>query len=528
MEMALYLRHEMRKRHLLVFGVSVISLLLVFALISPYALNHDYFKTLIETKISDSTGVQVRISGNIGLAFLPEQLILLEKVSIINRDSTLATFDMVAIHLNILPILKGTEGIDSIELFKPAIYIERNEDGVLNIESLRRKVSGQASYKVNKITLVNGSFVYSDLQNAHALKLEGVNMLINDLDLDLALPSYKVDKITLVNGSLAYSDLQNAHALKLGGLNMLINDLVLDPALPEKASFNGTLKVKKIDADLLAVSDISMGITAGEGIYNIDSLKVDILGGRGEGTVSINVNGDYPMVAVRSDLSSLSLETISNTFKRKELLKGDFDLSLDIMMQANRIGESIRTVNGSFDLSGRSLMVEGMDIDDLLQKYRTTQNIGVMEIGAYLIAGPLGMAFNTGVELGGLYGAGMGKDGDIREFISSWEIKDGVVTARGAAFTTEKNRLALTGKLDLVNGKFEDFVVSVLDTEGCSEFTQKINGPLKDLQFKNLLIKKSLFGSTISLIKKAGKFLSGSKCTPFYVGAVQHPQSTAN
>ena len=139
-----------------------------------------------------------------------------------------------------------------------------------------------------------------------------------------------------------------------------------------------------------------------------------------------------------------------------------------------------------------------------------------------------GTAVNTGVELGELYGAGMGQDGEIREFISSWEIKDGVVTARGAAFATEKNRLALSGKLDLANGNFEDFVVSVLDTEGCSEFTRKINGPLKDPQFKKLTMQRSLFGPAISLIKKAVKLLSGGKCRPFYVGAVQHPRSTLN
>jgi hypothetical protein len=198
------------------------------------------------------------------------------------------------------------------------------------------------------------------------------------------------------------------------------------------------------------------------------------------------------------------------------------------MMQANRTRESIRTVNGSFDLSGSSIVVKGMDIDEFLYKYRKTQNIGLMEIGLFLVAGPIGTVINSGVEYGGLYKAGVGEDGEIREFMSSWEINDGVVTARGAAFATEKNRLALNGKFDLVNGKLEDVVVSVLDIDGCSEFTQKINGPLKDPQFENVIAQRALFGSTISLIKKAGKFLSGGKCKPFYAGAVQHPQSTAH
>jgi len=88
--------------------------------------------------------------------------------------------------------------------------------------------------------------------------------------------------------------------------------------------------------------------------------------------------------------------------------------------------------------------------------------------------------------------------------------------------------LALTGKLDLANGKLEDVVVSVLDTDGCSEFTQKINGPLKDPQFENVIAQRAVFGSAISFLKKAGKFLSGGKCKQFYVGSVQHPQSTSH
>ena len=83
--------------------------------------------------------------------------------------------------------------------------------------------------------------------------------------------------------------------------------------------------------------------------------------------------------------------------------------------------------------------------------------------------------------------------------------------------------MALQGKLDFVNSRFDKVVAAVIDKKGCAEFTQKIYGSFEKPQFGKTTIFKSIAGAFLSLFSKTGKLISGKECKTFYSGSVAHP-----
>lgn len=48
--------------------------------------------------------------------------------------------------------------------------------------------------------------------------------------------------------------------------------------------------------------------------------------------------------------------------------------------------------------------------------------------------------------------------------------------AQDVAMTTDKNRIALRGKLDFVNEQFDDVTIALIDAKGCAKVKQTIRG----------------------------------------------------
>ncbi|MEJ2685207.1 MAG: hypothetical protein P8Z71_12525 [Candidatus Sulfobium sp.] len=124
---------------------------------------------------------------------------------------------------------------------------------------------------------------------------------------------------------------------------------------------------------------------------------------------------------------------------------------------------------------------------------------------------------------GDVYSQTRGGRGTITQFISHWKIKDGVADATDCALATDHNRVALKGKLDLVNERYEDVIVALLDDKGCAKFTQGIKGSFGSPTVGAVSAFESLAGPISHLYRKAKRFLRGGKCDVFYNGSVQQP-----
>jgi AsmA protein len=96
--------------------------------------------------------------------------------------------------------------------------------------------------------------------------------------------------------------------------------------------------------------------------------------------------------------------------------------------------------------------------------------------------------------------------------------------AKVVAFATRKNRIALKGRLDIVNERFVDVTVAALDEKGCAKLRQRISGPFRDPQMDKVSALESAVSPMLGIIERAKQLMGRRECEPFYAGSVPHPR----
>jgi AsmA protein len=110
-------------------------------------------------------------------------------------------------------------------------------------------------------------------------------------------------------------------------------------------------------------------------------------------------------------------------------------------------------------------------------------------------------------------------------------VNDGVAEAKDVAFATRKNRIAMKGKLDIVNERFVDITVALLDAKGCAKVRQKISGPFRNPKVDKVSTLETaiepilgLFQQTKQLVQQTKQLVGRGECRPFYAGSVAQPR----
>jgi len=122
-------------RYLWISVVTLIGiLLLVITVLSD--LNYNQFKGHIENKVSEITGRQLKIEGNLLFNLSLHPLIRVEKVSFANaawsNQAQMVTFELLQLKIELLPLLEGQLVVDQL-LFKDVNLIaEKDADGQAN------------------------------------------------------------------------------------------------------------------------------------------------------------------------------------------------------------------------------------------------------------------------------------------------------------------------------------------------------------------------------------------------------------
>jgi len=246
--------------------------------------------------------------------------------------------------------------------------------------------------------------------------------------------------------------------------------------------------------------------------------------GKGNGEVTFDLSGTAPTLKFQSTLSKINIEEVFHAMSQKKSMEGQVDFTLNLSMQGQGMDEKKKTMNGHSSLQGEEIVLIDYDIDKILAHYKNTQEFGALDIGAFFLAGPLGTAVTKGLDIGQLQQSTGAKGGIIKKFVSVWKIENGVATVEDLAVSTREHRLAVKGKLDLVNETYENITVAVIDEKGCAKLTQKIHGPLNDPTLSKTSLLQATVGPVLSIIGQAGKIIPGTKCEVFYNGSVQHPQ----
>ena len=242
-----------------------------------------------------------------------------------------------------------------------------------------------------------------------------------------------------------------------------------------------------------------------------------------EANLNLNLSEDTLFFDLIYNRKDISVKPLIEDYNSKIGINGDLNAVLKLSGSGSNIEEIRSNLKGCFEISSDSLIFEGIDLDDILQKYNRSQKFNLTDVSAFVIAGPFGAVVTKGSDFTSLISADLKPEQKtfISKAIARWYLNDGVLQSEDVAFSTNLNRLAFNGSLDIAKDSIPGFTVYVVDQIGCSIMQQTITGKTDNLQIGKLKIAKTLLGSVINAVKS----VLGSNCKIVYDGEIKHPDS---
>ena len=239
------------------------------------------------------------------------------------------------------------------------------------------------------------------------------------------------------------------------------------------------------------------------------------------GLLILDLSNETSAFEISYILRDVPIESVVEVYSQEKFAEGMLDASFQLEGSGLDLDDIIKNMKGSFKVNGNSVILYGIDVDKLLKKYKRSQNFNLVDLGAFMVAGPVGAVVTKGGDFVSLIGMNLKVEDTtyVSQLLANWKIQNGIIETEDVAFNTPLNRFAFDGKFDIVNDSIPGFTAYVLDKNGCSLMEQQVSGKLDDLQVGKLKIAKTLLGSVINFVNA----VVGTKCKPVYRGAVQHP-----
>ncbi len=437
-------------------------------------------KPRIETALSEAFRMQVTIDGQVGFAFFPGLHITLENTHIRNRGTELAFLKEADLAIELLPLLQREFNYSHIATKGVRIYIERDRDGHYNYE--RPPIAGiSRPLDLPKVSFADLTVVFADKQTGGGVES------------------------TACNGEL--TDMRHP-----GGAPFL-----------KRISLNGQFTCGEVRGKTRSATDLKFSVAATEGVFDFQPVTMRAYGGQGSGTMHMDRSLEEPTLALNYKLTQFRIEQYFKPPASGKSFSGLMDFATSLSMHGRTRPAMRQSAKGEMSLSGKNLTLNGMDLDKELPKFASSQSFNLIDLGAVLLVGPVGLAATKGYELSTL-GGQTGGSTPVRTVVSRWNVEKGVAYAKDVALTTPENRLALQGGLNFVNNEYQDVVIALIDANGCAEVRQKFSGPFnKPVADKSRILNPA--GPFMKLLEKAKTLVAGpGKCDVFYTGSLAAPK----
>jgi hypothetical protein len=466
--------------------VAAVSALAALVLGLALLFNPGSFKPAIQAAASEATGLDVRIAGKLALSLFPFG-VSAKDVRVASKGVELGSVESLELTVAPLPLLRKKLVVRSGRLVRPAVAIERKADGHLNLEGIaKRPAEGHpmAPFRLNHLELSGGVLVYLDAKTGEKTELKGLDLTIDEL---------------------------------------MIAD-VSAGALLRNTSLEGRFVCREVRRGDLRLENVASPLKMERGALHLTHLSMDVFGSKGQGDATADLSDVDAAYAIRLEVSNLDFTRLGESFGGGKVVGGRGALHASLTMKEREHRSLMSSVNGTVSLSGDNLVSYTQDLDELLSSYEASQKFNLVDLGAFFIAGPVGVVALKGYGYGKVLAQARGGQGAITRFVSHWKIRDGVAEATDCALATRHHRVALKGKLDLVTERYgEGATVALLDAKGCATRKQSIGGPLGSPQVGAANVVQTLGGPAVDLYDRAKRLLEGRKCEVFYRGAVPQP-----
>jgi AsmA protein len=458
-------------------GLLVLVAVALFIFVST-----DAYRPRLEAAASGALGLEVRVDGPMGIDLFPALQITMENVHIGNQGAEVATVKKAKFGIELLPLFKKQIRFGMVELKNPRLSIERDRDGHFNFENPEAGSTIPALH-LTKVSLADGTLRFTDKLSGEGFEALGCSLNLDPLQLSAG---------------------KRSNRLKL-------------------LSFTAELACKEVRRNAFAVSDLKLSAEGKNGVFNLKPVTMRVFGAEGSGSLRADFSGATPLYAVRYALPQFRIEEFFKILSPQKVAEGAMDFSANLAMQGKTAKQMRQTAKGQILLRGKNLVLIGRDLDRELSRIESSQNFDLVDVGAFFLAGPLGLAVTKGFDFAKIFQRSEGRS-EIPRLVSDWNVAGGVAQAQDVAMATKENRIALQGGLDFINEQFIEVTMALIDAKGCAKVQQKIRGSFQEPVVEKPSILKSLTGSVFGLFEKGREILPGGECEVFYSGSVAQPE----
>lgn len=390
-----------------------------------------------------------------------------------------------------------------------------------------------ADIKLNKFPWNYVNELASEIQDnkepsAKNLPISEMDLLTANLKTSSTIITYPFDITSLqLQGNKIMYQLPGSKPLLADELNLSLEQLLFKH--PENAgnltglrSAKGNMKVKKLNVPGLKMDELQSVISGSNDLLNLDLTAITPKSKQERGQLTINFEGKDPGFHLIYDVREADAKYFISEFTKQKIVTGLINYKMDLSTSGLTWANIKQNASGKIEVSGSSLRFYGLDIDKALRKYERSQNFSLVDVGAVVIAGPVGLAVTKGSEFVSL--AAISTDSTkqtlIKNLYSRWDLDHLKLTTEDVAFTTTQNRIAFNGQIDFSTNTVPGLTIAVVDKKGCSLMDQKLSGNFGSLKTGKLNITKTLLGSVINFVNA----IVGNDCKPIYNGSVPAPE----
>jgi hypothetical protein len=362
---------------------------------------------------------------------------------------------------------------------------------------------------------------------AKKLSVKQLDILTADLDVSASITTYPLDfnrldiRNSRVNFSFPGSKTLSAEKLNLSLENLRFTHPENSGALTGLKSTKGIIQLKQLSVPGLNKIDVNMNVTGENDTLDIDFSSASQKAKNEQGNLFMDISKKEIAYQLTYTVKDADLESFIERFYKKKFMEGEIDYTLDLKTTGSSMDQVKQNMRGFIEITGDSLDLYGVDVDNVLRKFEKSQNFNLTDVGAVIIAGPLGLAVTKGSDFVSLATVNMNPKHhtEITSLLTRWKLENQKLRTEDVAFTTRLNRIAFDGSIDFARDSIPGLTIAVIDKNGCSLMDQKLYGKTTALKTGKLNITKTLFGSVINFVN----VVVGKDCKPVYNGMVKAP-----
>jgi len=333
--------------------------------------------------------------------------------------------------------------------------------------------------------------------------------------------STRLKKIDLREADLHFINVRDT--FETASMDLLASEIYWknDPEnnLMESLNAGIQLSMERLETDYFDIDDLEYTIEIKDGVFHVSTEKSRVFNQAGAGDYTLAPFLEVPYYKILYKVEGLEVTELLSTLKADTVLSGTMNIYMDLSLEGRDREEILESLSGEVNLYGEDLLLYGIDLDEVIKKFKRSQNFNLVDLGAVMFAGPAGLALTKGGNYAAMLVTNYGDTSHVTEIISDWEFENGNILLSDVAFATEESRVAAKGWLDFQKDSL-DISFAVIDKKGCNVIGQDLYGSTKNPEKSQIKLISTLLAPVTNLLE----LTLGINCEPFYEGRVKHPE----